>query len=253
MKLTLVASTLLACGFAASASAQKAVPITEEPHHHLSYTSERLRVFQVEVPGNSSTLLHEHAVDYFWISVGSARFINAVPGKPDARVVAADGSVHFTRGAFAHAARIDGPEAFHNITLELPLQQTNPRNLCEPVLPAEKTDCPAAMKHAAAIYSGVGVRPEFATDQTRVTLLTIAPNTTLTLAPSADRPVLVVVDNAPGTLPLICTRNGKSLNEALQAHAGTTYKITGAAPCTINNPTGAAVRFLAVEFTGPAR
>ena len=175
----------LACAVASTAAAQKSVPVTSEPHHHLVYTSERLRVFRVEVPAHSATLLHEHAVDYLWISVGASEFVNAVAGKAEANVVAADGSVHFTRGGFAHVARIEGERAFHNVTLELPQPQTNPRNLCEEILAAEKMNCPSAMKRAATAYSGATVLPEFETDQVRVTLITIAPKVTLEFGAAA--------------------------------------------------------------------
>src|ERR1019366_1751646 len=130
----------LVCGPAA-ALAQKAVPLTSEPHHHLVYTDERLRVFRVEVPAHSSTLIHEHAVDYFWIAVGPSEFVNAAVGKDEVKVVAQDGSVHFTRGGFAHLARIEGAQPFHNVSVELLAAQTNPRNLCEPVLPDQPPEC----------------------------------------------------------------------------------------------------------------
>src|SRR5271167_4532723 len=93
-----IALLCLSCTFAAAARAQKPVPVTSEPHHHMVHSDDRLRVFRVEVPAHSSTMIHEHAVDYFWISIGKIEYVNAVVGKDEARVAAEDGSVHFTRG-----------------------------------------------------------------------------------------------------------------------------------------------------------
>lgn len=239
----------LVCGPAA-ALAQKAVPLTSEPHHHLVYTDERLRVFRVEVPAHSSTLVHEHAVDYFWIAVGPSEYVNAVVGNDEARVVAQDGGVHFTRGGFAHLARIDGAQAFHNVTLELPSTQTNPRNLCEAVLPDQPLDCAAAMTRSAALFSGADARPEFETDQVRVTLITMPPGTKLEVARRTRPVVLVAVDDAAGSLPVTCAVAGRPKDIPLQARSGNTYPLTGRAPCSVHNATGSSVRFLATEFTG---
>jgi hypothetical protein len=248
MKRTAISLLCLSCGLAASVLAQKPVPVTGEPHHHLVYSGERLRVFRVEVPAHSATLIHEHAVDYFWISVGASEFVNAAVGKPEAPVVAADGSVHFTRGGFAHLARVDGATPFRNVTLELPEVQTNPRNLCEAVLPNEPVDCPAAMTRAAALFSGADIRPEFETDQVRVTLITFAPGAKLELARRRQSPILVAVDDAAGSLPITCPVIDQPKGFGMLSRSGNTYRLSGTARCSVHNATKATVRYLAVEF-----
>src|SRR3984893_9402727 len=119
MRMPCLPVALAALSFVPVAGAQRAVAVTTEPHHHLTWTDSLVRVFRVEVPARSATLLHEHAVDYFWIAVGASEFVNAVAGKPEARVVAPDASVHFTRGGFAHIARNEGGSPFSNVTFEL--------------------------------------------------------------------------------------------------------------------------------------
>lgn len=251
MKRTAIAVLCLSCTLAAVAPAQRAVPVSREPHHHLVYTGDGLRVFRVVVPGGGATMLHEHAVDYFWIAVGASRFVNAMPDKPDADVVAADGSVHFTRGGFAHIARVDGPQAFHNVTIEMTNPQTNPRNLCEPVLPDQPVDCAAAMVRASALFSGALVRPEFETDQLRVTLITLAPHAVLELARHRHAPLLIAVDDAPGSLPITCPVTDDPKGFAMQSRSGNTYRLRGTARCTVHNDTRTTVRFLAIEFPPP--
>jgi hypothetical protein len=253
MKHAAAALLCLSCGLTAAASAQKPVPVSKEPHHHLVYTDERLRVFRVDVPAHSSTMLHEHAVDYVWIAVGSSEFVNAVRGAAEVRVVAQDGSVHFTRGGFAHLARIDGDRAFQNVTLELPQAQTNPHNLCEAVLADQPLDCEAATTRASALFSGAGVRPEFETDQVRLTLVTMAPGARLSLARRTRALVLVSVDDATGSLPATCALAGRPKRLPLQSRSGNTYRLTGRGPCSIRNATPSSVRFLAVEFSAADR
>ena len=256
MKITVVRAMLASLAVAATAAAQKAqekVPITSEPHHHLVYTSDRLRVFRVEVPAHGATLMHEHPVDYFWISVGPAELANAVEGKPEVRSSAADGSVHFTRGGFSHIARVEGATPFRNVTLELPRAQSHPRNLCETVLPDEKTNCPVAMTRALAEFPGATVQPEFETDQVHVTLLTIPPDATLQIVKMPDPPILVAVDPADGTVQMTCRTPTGAQVTALRAHSADTYPDAGRRQCSLHNSAAAPVRFLAVEFTSAAR
>ena len=244
---------VLSCGLTAAASAQKAVPVTGEPHHHLVYTGDRIRVFRVEVPAHSATLIHEHLVDYFWIAVGASEYVNAAVGKPEAAVSAGDGSVHFTRGGFAHLARIDGARPFRNVTLELPQAQTNPRNLCEAVIADQPVDCAPAMKRASDLFSGGLVRPEFETDQVRVTLLTLAPNEAIDLAKHKRAPMLVAVDDATGDVHITCPVADQPKGFAMQARSGNTYRLTGTAKCSMHNATKSTVRFLAIEFAPAAK
>lgn len=253
MKRAAAALLCLSCCLTAGARAQKAVPIADEPHHHLVYSDARLRVFRVEVPAHTATLLHEHAVDYFWIAVGASEFVSAVKDGAEENVTAADGSVHYARGGFAHLARIDGDRTFQNVTLELPQAQTNPRNLCEAVLADQPLECAAATTHAAALFSGAGARPEFETDQLRVTLLTMAPEARLALAKRTRPLVLVSVDDAAGSLPVTCALAGRPKQLPLQSRSGNTYRLTGRGPCSVQNATRSSVRFLALEFSTGTR
>jgi hypothetical protein len=240
---------LVMCGLAAPALAQKAVPVTSEPHHHLVYTGDKIRVFRVEVPAHSATLIHEHVTDYFWIAVGASQFVNAAVGKPEAPVNAADGSVHFTRGGFSHLARVDGAVPFRNVTVEMPLTQTNPRNLCEAVIADQPTDCDAATKRAMALYIGAGVRPAFETDQERVTVITLLPNEQIELAKRKRSPILIAVDDVSGgVIHTTCPVADQPKGFTMQARSGNTYRVMGSSQCTIHNPNKVPVRFLGVEF-----
>ena len=250
MKLIALAALTLAP--AISAQAPKSVPVTSEPHHHLVFTTPTLRVFRVEVPKGTSTLLHEHAVDYFWIGIGSAQFENEIPGKPVAKVVSTDGAVHFTRGKFAHVANIDGPSTFYNVTLEVPLEQTNPRNLCAVVIAGEKMNCPEASKRAIAVYTSVKSLPEFETDQTRVTLLTVEPDQALEIKHPVNSPVLVAVDAAEGTLHTTCNDPAGAKTDQIQPKSGDSFVVKATTACILHNASPKAVRFLVVDFL-PAR
>ncbi len=244
---------LVMCGLAAPALAQKGVPVTSEPHHHLVYTGDKIRVFRVEVPAHSATLIHEHVTDYFWIGVGASEFVNASVGKPEALVTAADGSVHYTRGGFSHLARVDGAVPFRNVTVEMPETQTNARNLCEVVIADQPADCDAATKRARELFIGVGVRPAFETDQERVTVLTLLPNEQIELAKRKRSPVLIAVDDVAGVVHTTCPVADQPKGFTMQSRSGNTYRVMGSAQCTIHNPNKVAVRFLAVEFSPTAR
>ena len=129
MKL-LLCSLLLLFAFSLSAQAPVAVPVANEPHHHLVFENSYARVFRVSVPAHDATLLHRHDLPYVYVSLGPADVINAMAGKPEARLVMADGQVAYSRGGFAHVARTDAGTPFDNVTVELLKPQGEPRNLC---------------------------------------------------------------------------------------------------------------------------
>jgi hypothetical protein len=134
---------VLALFFSASLPAQapNAVPLTEEPHHHLVLENDYVRVFRVSLPAHAATLLHQHAVPYLYVSLGPADVVNAVQGRPEARIVMADGQLGYSPGHFAHIARTDAGSTFDNVTIELLKPQGVPRNLCEKIIDGPLNDC----------------------------------------------------------------------------------------------------------------
>jgi hypothetical protein len=135
---------VLALLFAAALPAQApvAVPIPKEPHHHLVLENDYVRVFRVSLPAHDATLLHQHDVPYLYVSLGPADVINAVQGKPEARIVMADGQVGYSPGHFAHIARTDAGSTFDNVTIELLKPQGEPHNLCARIIDGPLNDCP---------------------------------------------------------------------------------------------------------------
>jgi quercetin dioxygenase-like cupin family protein len=110
------------CGFfllMAAMSTPPAVEITAEPDHHLALENKYVRVFQVEVPPRAATLLHHHAHDYIFVTLGDSEIENDVEGKAPVTVKLADGEVRFTAGNFSHIARNLSDHPFRNVTIEL--------------------------------------------------------------------------------------------------------------------------------------
>jgi hypothetical protein len=226
-----------------------AVPVTNEPHHHLAYSNSNVRAFQVEVPPHSSTLLHRHDVDYIWLALGDADVVNAVAEQPEARIKVSDGSVHYTRGGFAHVARNDTDSPFRNVTIEILQTQTNAQNICGEVLPGAPLGCRGADIDSARKYKGTTVRPEFSTDQMRVLTLQLAPGAKFTVSKSKTPPVLVAFDGTEAqalvSVPVAGGATGKGTREL---HSG---DILGCPPdfaVEIQNTGKFAARFLALEF-----
>jgi quercetin dioxygenase-like cupin family protein len=96
-----------------------AVPVLEEPHHHLAIENEYVRVFRVEVSPHSETLLHRHDHDYVFVTIGASQVVNAVEGKSPVDLKLANGETRFSRAPFAHVARNLSDASFRNVTIEL--------------------------------------------------------------------------------------------------------------------------------------
>jgi hypothetical protein len=119
----------------------KSVPIKEEPHHHMILENAYVRVFRVEIISPDATLLHRHDTPYAYMSIGRADFINAVEGKPEARVTMANGQLGYSKGGFSHIVRTTSDVPFYNITIELLHPQANIHSDCAKTLSGPLEGC----------------------------------------------------------------------------------------------------------------
>ncbi len=140
----------------------KAVPVTSEPRHHLAFENGLVRAFRVEVAPKDATLLHEHARDYVFVTLGRADIVNAVLDKPEVHAVLADGEVRFARGGFAHVARNLSEQPFRNLTIEFVEPQGEARNLCAKIVAGDAGPCEETARE------GFVAKPLFETDGARV-------------------------------------------------------------------------------------
>jgi quercetin dioxygenase-like cupin family protein len=113
LTLFLLAASLLA------AQPAREVEITSEPHHHLLFTNDEIRVFRVEVAPHSETLMHWHHHDYIYVTLGAAEVVNAVKDKPPVTFKLQDGETNFLAAPFAHIARNLSDQPFRNVTVEI--------------------------------------------------------------------------------------------------------------------------------------
>jgi oxalate decarboxylase/phosphoglucose isomerase-like protein (cupin superfamily) len=95
------------------------VEITAEPHHHEILANDQVRVFTVNVPPHTDTLLHRHRHDYIYVTLGDSEVVNAVQGKDPVTVKLQDGQTGFLSGGYAHIARNLSNNPFRNVTIEL--------------------------------------------------------------------------------------------------------------------------------------
>ena len=95
------------------------VEITAEPHHHQVLVNDQVRVFNVDVPAHSDTLMHWHRHDYIYVTLGATKVVNAVKGKDPVSITLADGETRFLPATFAHVARNLDDHPFKNVTIEL--------------------------------------------------------------------------------------------------------------------------------------
>ncbi|HEY6270252.1 MAG TPA: hypothetical protein VIX11_18265 [Candidatus Acidoferrum sp.] len=186
MKL-LLCSLLLQLTFSLNAQAPEAVPLKGEPRHHLVLENDYVRVFRVSVPAHAATLLHQHDVPYLYLSLGPADVVNAVQGRPEARIVMADGQLGYSPGHFAHIARTDAGSTFDNVTIELLKPQGEPHNLCEKIIYGQPVACnqPAPSRSGSTLQArahaeAFKTRPLFETGEVRVVSVSLAAKTRYT-------------------------------------------------------------------------
>ncbi len=170
----LLSLLLLLFAFSLNAQAPIAVPIPKEPHHHLVLENDYVRVFRVSVSAHDATLLHQHDVPYLYVSLGPADVVNAVAGKPEARIVMADGQLGYSPGHFAHIARNESGAPFNNVTIELLKPQGEPHNLCAQIVTGGAA-APCGITPADKEKSYF-IEPQFETAEITVDQIQMRPN-----------------------------------------------------------------------------
>jgi quercetin dioxygenase-like cupin family protein len=112
---------------AQQAAAPVAVPVEQEPLHHLFLDNATVRVFRVEVPAGGRTLLHQHDRDYLFVTLGDSDVISVRQNEPARQLKLKDGDTAFTKGGFAHVAiNADKQKPFRNYTIEIMKAQPDP-------------------------------------------------------------------------------------------------------------------------------
>jgi len=101
-----------------SAQSSPEVEITAEPHHNLVFTNDQVRVFSVDVPPHTDTLMHWHRHDYIYVMLEPSEVVNAVQGKDPITVKLQDAQVGFFPGPFAHIIH-NLSQPFLNVTIEI--------------------------------------------------------------------------------------------------------------------------------------
>ncbi len=95
------------------------VEITNEPHHHLVFENQDVRVFNVQVDPNTETEMHWHRHDYIAVTLAPAEIANTVLDKPPVTTKLTEGDVRFASATFAHSVRDVAPAPFRNVTVEI--------------------------------------------------------------------------------------------------------------------------------------
>jgi hypothetical protein len=235
---TLACSAILVIAFSLSAQAPTAVPVAQEPHHHLVFENSYVRVLRVSIPANESTLLHQHDASYVYVSLGPADLINAVPGKPEVHPKLTDGQVGYAKGGFAHVATAVGIP-FNNVTIELLKPQGEPKNLCDKVVPSDAGAC----YHERRIDKFTS-SPSFETDEIKVYAVELQPKIAYGDVPEAET-LLVALDQAELTIQV----TGKP---DATLTGGTTLWLPRRKSVTVRNTADHPSRFLTINFKDSA-
>jgi hypothetical protein len=112
----LCASLLVA---AALAQAPEIVAVEREPMHKLVLENDYVRVFSVEVPPHSATMIHQHDRNYLSVILGDSDVESERVNEPPVHLQLKDGESRWTQGGFAHKAKNLSDKPFRNITIEL--------------------------------------------------------------------------------------------------------------------------------------
>lgn len=120
--------------------------------------------WDVRVPPHAATLMHQHNLDYLFVTLGPAT-VTSVPYRGETVHMALhDGEIRYTKGPLTHKAINDGNYPFHNVTIELNKPSTN-------VTPC---DSPCVFTSDQWTVSEMSVPPGYHTDSVNAFIVAIS-------------------------------------------------------------------------------
>jgi acetolactate synthase regulatory subunit len=88
-----------------------AIPVEQEPQHHLVFANEFVRVIDLHMPPGFRSLKHSHVWDNVAVTID--------PGRNDPEALARVGRVTFQKGGYSHAVGNTAPLEAHFLDIEI--------------------------------------------------------------------------------------------------------------------------------------
>jgi hypothetical protein len=98
------------------------VPVEQEPHHHLVFANQYVRVLEVIVPPGEPTLFHTHYLDNVAILLSNTTLKNQAPGEDWTERQVTHGSVGFRAGTktpYTHRIQNTGSAVFRVFDVQI--------------------------------------------------------------------------------------------------------------------------------------
>jgi hypothetical protein len=187
-----VIAVILSFPVLCGAQEQSVVPLNLEPHHHLVLDNDFVNVYSVHVEAKDSVLLHKHNLDAIGIMLSDAEITVRAPGKPDSHQKVLAAQLRLQQAGYVHSTAIEGDAAYRNVTVELLLPQQDRRNVCASVISGQPLNCPSALPDSAALSE----QPQFETNRTKINMIHLKPQQSVTLEASAQSRLVIVLDDS---------------------------------------------------------
>ena len=240
VKLKIVVLLLMlsaAPGWRTAAGDSKVIPLSSEPHHHLALHNDYVNLYQVQVKPHDSVLLHRHDYDAISVMLAGARVTVRAPGKPDVHQDLEAAQVRLQPKGYVHQTAIED-ELYRNVTVELLQPQRGGHNLCAQVMAGQPLHCDTQPGDKQA---GVANRPQFATEETTITLSTLPAGHELPFG-TADSAVLVIALDPCA----LVSKSGKAEREI--PAGGFVWRDKAAPARSIRNAVAAEARLVSFVF-----
>jgi hypothetical protein len=98
------------------------VPVEQEPHHHVVFENQYIRVLEVVVDPGDMTLFHTHAIDNLAVQLSDGMIKRQSPGQAWIDSATKEGSVNFfpgTKQPYTHRITNAGASVFHVLDIEI--------------------------------------------------------------------------------------------------------------------------------------
>ena len=217
------------------------ITMDQEPHHHLAFKNDYVKVFLVAVNPGDSIQMHSHDRDTVAIAIGEQAVTVGFPDKPSVHQTNPDGQLRLQKTGYVHSTAVDPGTVYRTVAVELMQNQEDSHNLCAAVMAGQPLDC---LDTKNPLTSSKFVKePEFQSNQTRIQLVHVMPGESVHVG-SAEFNLLIVALDAEILMPPSGNAAVKNLRpgDFFWINKGEPYR-------AMKNPAKSEARFVEFEFT----
>jgi quercetin dioxygenase-like cupin family protein len=229
---------------APSTTAPPAPPATAPAPPEILFSNAQAQVKRFVLAPGAATPSHTHAQVHLAIALDGGEIVDVGSDGTERRATIPEGGMRYVPAGVTHVLRNAGSAPFRAVTIDLLQPQSGARNRCGRMVSDQPGDCPGK----AGAPGKDTLVPQMETDQTVVSLLTLASGAEHHFKGAPQPPVVVALQGTDAKAMVTIDIPGAVGKGEKPLGGGDVTSTLPKSPLTLRNTGATLARFVVVEF-----